>query len=110
MVALELEDADLVKVDEAFTRCNVDEWQRRVSVFNEADEENEKTAADIASEQVDKIYIDPGTADFFETIALEINAQDSEVSWALCFEYFFSLFGFTVGILFRLFTFNLCVC
>lgn len=50
MTFFELEDADLVKVDDSVTRCTVDSWQRRVSIYNTGDDT--ETAADIASEQV----------------------------------------------------------
>lgn len=45
-----LEDADLVIVDDSVTRCSVDDWQRRVSIYNTADETG--SAADVASAQV----------------------------------------------------------
>lgn len=80
MAVLAIDNEDLVKVDDTLTRCLVDDWQRRVSVYNEADEANGLTAADIASEQVDQIYIDPGTTAFFTDVVAELKAQDSGVS------------------------------
>lgn len=77
---LSLPDPDLVKVDESVTRCTVDGWQRRVSIYNEPDESSEETAADVASAQVDTIYLNPGTDAFFNEIAAAITEQDSSVS------------------------------
>lgn len=50
MTVFGLEDADLVKVDTSLTRCTVDNWQRRVSIYNVADATG--SAADVASTQV----------------------------------------------------------
>lgn len=49
-----LEDADLIKVDEEVTTsCTVDNWQRRISIYNAETETG--TAADIASAQVRRV-------------------------------------------------------
>lgn len=51
-----LEDPDLVKVDEEVTRCTVDNWQRRISIYNTENETG--SAADVASAQVRRaLYI-----------------------------------------------------
>lgn len=81
LTVLELENPEYVKVDDSVTRCTVDSWQRRVSVYNEGDDTG--TAADIASRQVDSIYLDPGTDEFFADISEAINAQNSEVKTSL---------------------------
>lgn len=77
LTVLELDNPDFVLVDDSVTRCLVDSWQRRVSVYNEGDDTG--TAADIASRQVDSIYLDPGTDQFFTDISEAINAKNSEV-------------------------------
>ncbi|CAM9861248.1 unnamed protein product [Scytosiphon promiscuus] len=74
-----LQDGDLVKVDDEVTRCTVDDWQRRVSIYNTADETG--SAADVASAQVDEIYPEPNTEEFFNDIATSINAQNTELSF-----------------------------
>lgn len=50
MEVLELSNSEYVKVETTVTVCTVDNWQRRVSVFNEAD--GDRSAADVASGQV----------------------------------------------------------
>lgn len=50
-----LEDPDLVKVDEEVTRCNVDDWQRRISIYNTENESG--SAADVASAQVRQVCV-----------------------------------------------------
>lgn len=45
-----LENGDLVQVDAEVTRCTIDDWQRRVSIYNTADDTG--SAADVASAQV----------------------------------------------------------
>ena len=45
-----IDNEDYVQVDDSVTRCEVDDWQRRISIYNEADENG--TAADVASNQV----------------------------------------------------------
>lgn len=74
-----VEDSDLVKVDTSVSRCLVDQWQRRVSVYNTATED--MSAADVASDQVDSMYPNNPvnkTSMFFEDISNAINAEDSE--------------------------------
>lgn len=46
----DIENEDYVQVDDSVSKCTVDNWQRRVSIYNEADGSN--TAADVASSQV----------------------------------------------------------
>eukprot|EP00752_Nemacystus_decipiens_P002101 g2009.t1 len=72
-----LEDADLIKVDEEVTKCEVDDWQRRISIYNTETETG--SAADVASAQVDFIY--PNSTAFFQQIADEIELQDPEISF-----------------------------
>lgn len=50
VTVFELEEPDFVKVDDSVTRCVVDSWQRRVSVYNTASDT--ESAADVASTQV----------------------------------------------------------
>ncbi|CAM9969587.1 unnamed protein product [Ectocarpus sp. 4 AP-2014] len=77
MEIFEIESADDVVVDDSLTRCTVDNWQRRVSIYNRADETG--SAADIASAQVDQIYPGALTTAFLDDIATSINAQDAEL-------------------------------
>lgn len=46
---LVVENQDLVKVDDSLTKCTVDGWQRRASVYNTATQD--ESAADIAASQ-----------------------------------------------------------
>lgn len=47
----ELEDPAFIKVDEEVTRCLVDDWQRRISIYN-TEKSGTGSAADVASAQV----------------------------------------------------------
>lgn len=50
-----LEDPALVKVDEEASKCVVDDWQRRISIYNTENETG--TAADVASAQVRRVPV-----------------------------------------------------
>ncbi|CAM9854723.1 unnamed protein product [Pylaiella littoralis] len=79
MTVYGLEDADLVKVDTSLTKCTVDDWQRRVSIYNVADETG--SAADIASSQVDRAYPSTNTKTFFEELVTSIKSQDGTLDF-----------------------------
>ncbi|CAM9979445.1 unnamed protein product [Ascophyllum nodosum] len=75
-----IDNEDYVQVDDSVTRCEVDDWQRRISIYNEADENG--TAADVASNQVDSIYpnTDEKTTEFFTSVSTSIDEQDVELA------------------------------
>ncbi|CAM9391550.1 unnamed protein product, partial [Hapterophycus canaliculatus] len=76
-----LEDDALVSVDDEVTRCTIDDWQRRVSIYNTKDESADLSAADVASAQVDRIYPGTKTEEFFMYINGSINAQNPELTF-----------------------------